>query len=62
MNNICIIDNSLSEEECDNLINNYSSKLNGSLKSPWNYSYYDMPYEDDILQNLVARILPVTLK
>jgi hypothetical protein len=58
MNNICIIDNSLSEEECDNLINNYSSKLNGSLKSPWNYSYYDMPYEDNILQNLVARILP----
>ena len=53
MNHICIIDNSLSQKECDSLIDKYSSKLTKSLKKPWNYSYHVLPYEDEILQKLV---------
>ena len=58
MNHICIIDNSLSQKECDSLIDKYSSKLTKSLKKPWNYSYHVLPYEDEILQKLVSKILP----
>ena len=57
MNYIHIIDNSLSQEECDIIIDNYSKKIEGYLKEPWNYSYCDIPYEDEILQKLAVKII-----
>jgi len=58
MNHICINNDSLSEEECDTLINKYSIKLKNSTTPPLNYDYYDTSYEDEILKNLADKILP----
>ena len=42
MNHICVIDNSLSSEECDSLINEMSQKLVGPMQPPWNYSFHNI--------------------
>jgi hypothetical protein len=62
MNNICIIDKSLSNEECDLLINEFSPKLQESLKAPWNYSFYDTPLDNKILQKLAYNIIEIYKK
>ena len=59
MNNICIIDNALSDQDCDYLINNLKNKIQGSLGKPHNYNYCDIAYdENNILQNLTNTIIP----
>ena len=58
MNHICVIDNSLSAEECDTLIKEMSQKLVGPMKEPWNYSFHNITYENEILSKLVDKIMP----
>ena len=57
MNNVCVIDNSLSNEECDYLIKDSTSKLEGSLGPPWNYDYYVFNNQNNIIENLAKTIL-----
>jgi|TARA_R100001163_G_scaffold40238_1_gene30535 hypothetical protein len=57
MNNICVIDDSLSNEECDVLIKEFNSKIQGSLEPPWNYDFYDVPFGHTILEKLSTNIL-----
>jgi hypothetical protein len=45
MKNVLILDNVLTNDECDLLINESRSKIHTELPSPWNYSYYDFPIE-----------------
>ena len=59
MNNVCIIDNALSNEDCDFLINDLKNKIQGSLRKPHNYNYCDIDYcNNNILQNLTNTIIP----
>ena len=58
MNHICVIDNSLSSEECDSLIKEMSQKLVGPMQPPWNYSFHNITYENKILTKLVDKIIP----
>ena len=58
MNNICIIDNALSNKDCDFLINNLKNNIQGSYGNPHNYNYCDVAFDDNnILQNLTTNIL-----
>jgi len=58
MNNICIIDNALSNQDCDFLINNLKNNIQGSLGNPHNYNYCDISYDgNNILKNLTKLIL-----
>jgi len=58
MNNICIIDNALSNKDWDFLINNFKNKIQGSHGNPHNYNYCDIAYDgNDILKNLTKLIL-----
>tara|TARA_R100001079_G_C4385369_1_gene124927 strand:+ start:162 stop:686 length:525 start_codon:yes stop_codon:yes gene_type:complete len=58
MNHVCVIDNSLSSEECDDLINEMSQKLIGPVKAPWNYHHHDITYPNKIILKLVGKIIP----
>jgi len=58
MNHICILDNALSNKDCNFLINNLKNKIQGSHGNPHNYNYCDIAYdENNILQNLTKIIL-----
>jgi len=58
MNNICVIDNALSNQDCDFLINNLKNNIQGSYGNPHNYNYCDLAFdENDILYNLTKIIL-----
>ncbi len=58
MNNVCVIDNALSNEDCDFLINNLKNKIQGSLGNPHNYNYCDIDCNNNIIQNLTNTIIP----
>ena len=62
MNNVLIINNSLSNKECDSLIKNSIPKLEGSLKKPWNYDYYDINEDNKTINNLSKNILKKYIK
>ena len=59
MNNICIIDKSLSNEECDLLIDEFLPKLEGSVRAFWNYSFYDVSFDNKILNKLTSNIIEI---
>jgi len=57
MNNICVIDESLSNKESDLLIKKFLPEVKQSLKNPHNYSFYDIPLNNKILQKLSFNII-----
>jgi hypothetical protein len=48
MNNILIIDDVLTNEECDLLIHESKNFMKEELPPPWNYSYYDFPIDHEL--------------
>lgn len=57
MNNVLIVDNALTIEECDLLIKESSSLMGETLQSPWNYSYYDFSIQHTTTSNLGRRLV-----
>ena len=62
MNYIEVIDNSISQKNCDIIINKYSKKIQGYFEEPHNYSYCEIPYEDKILQKLACKVIDIYKK
>ena len=48
MNNVMILDNIVDDNECDNLIKRTESLMGNEMPPPWNYVYYDFPYDDSV--------------
>jgi len=55
MNNVDIIDNALSDKECDFLIKECTPQIKDSLKAPWNYSYLDI--ESELVNRLSKKLV-----
>ena len=51
MNNICVIDNALSNQDCDFLINNLKNNIQGSYGNPHNYNYCDLAFDENDIEN-----------
>ena len=52
-----IKDNALSVDECDELINTSKSSMGEKLSSPWNYSFYDFPKENELLASVGTKLV-----
>jgi hypothetical protein len=59
MNHVLVINNALSNEECDLIINALKNKAQKTLKSPWNYKYHDFSdqEENELLNNLGGKLI-----
>tara|TARA_R110000744_G_C19085485_1_gene531785 strand:+ start:42 stop:548 length:507 start_codon:yes stop_codon:yes gene_type:complete len=49
MNHVKIIDKAFTDKQCDSLIKEFNSKIQGTLEKPRNYCYYDIPLEHKLV-------------
>jgi len=62
MNNVMILDNIFDSKECDNLIERTESLMGNEMPPPWNYVYYDFPYNDSVSvigENIIDKYLEI---
>ena len=61
MNWVHIVNDALSNKDCDFLIKDSLPKTKDTLKEPWNYSYYDLPH-NDLTDNLSKKLIDEYVK
>jgi hypothetical protein len=57
MNYVNIIDKALTGKQCDSLIEEFNSKIQGTLEKPRNYDYYDIPVEHKLMEKTGIKII-----
>lgn len=57
MEKVLILDDALTEKDCDELINESKNLMGGTLESPWNYSYFDFPIDHHITSHLGIKLV-----
>ena len=62
MNNLLVIDNALSNEQCDVLLNESHEKLTESFGPPRNYSYYEFPASHQLCSEFASTVIKEYIK
>ena len=62
MNNLLVIDNALTDDQCDLLIAEADGKMNDSFGPPRNYSYYEFPATHQLCVNVGSAIVNEYIK